>query len=193
MDPRTRKEILGQWGVRTENDRERLDRERLERDLDGSPLRGKPLRHRMRNFRPAVDGYVVSLGGPLPYMQRLREIDELTAAHERDLEQAWRAVAAEHPGDAPAFARAWRERVRRWSFYEVNDLIERHNRWYPAEARLPMDPRRRDFVLVNGEHYAKRPLDGRWALERFPPDVDAALAAGGASPAPPRGSPPPAP
>jgi hypothetical protein len=50
----------------------------------------------------------------------------------------------------------------------VNDLIERHNRLYPAEARLPMDVRRRDYVLVNGEHYARRPLDARWAFERFP-------------------------
>jgi hypothetical protein len=59
----------------------------------------------------------------------------------------------------------------------VNDLIDRHNRFYPAEARLPMDVKRRDFVLVNGEHYAKRPLDSHWALARFPADVEAARAA----------------
>jgi hypothetical protein len=59
----------------------------------------------------------------------------------------------------------------------VNELIDRHNRFYPTEARLPMDVRRRDFVLVNGEHYAKRPLDFRWALERFPADLEAARAA----------------
>ena len=58
--------------------------------------------------------------------------------------------------------------AERWSFSEVNDLIDRHNRWYPMEARLPMDPRTGDFVLVNGESYRKRPLDARWVLERFP-------------------------
>jgi hypothetical protein len=26
----------------------------------------------------------------------------------------------------------------------VNELIDRHNRFYPAESRLPMDPRTRD-------------------------------------------------
>jgi hypothetical protein len=177
VDPRTRKDILGQWGVRRENDRERVDREKLERDLDGSPLRGRPLRQRLRNFRPAVDGYVVSLGGPLPYMVRLREIEERTCAHERELRRVWLALADQHAGDGATFARAWRARVERWGFDEVNDLIERHNRWYPAEARLPMDVRRRDYVLVNGEHYSKRLLDDRWALERYPADLSAATRA----------------
>jgi hypothetical protein len=174
MDPRTRKEILGQWGVRRENDVERMRRERLERDLDGSPLTGKPLRSRLRNFRPAPDSYIVSLGGPLPYMQRLKLIEEETERHERELQAAWLELAERVAGDAGAFARRWLRKVERWSFAEVNELIDRHNRFYPAEARLPMDVRRRDFALVNGEHYAKRPLDASWALERFPPDYDAA-------------------
>ena len=50
----------------------------------------------------------------------------------------------------------------------MNDLIDRHNRWYPIEARLPMDPRTGDYVLVNGEPYRRRPLDERWIFERFP-------------------------
>ena len=175
MDARTRKEILGQWGVRGENDPERMTRERLDRDLEGSPLVGKPLRQRWRNFRPSVDGYVVSLGGPLPYMVRLREIEALTEEHLRRVEVAWRELAAECAGDGARFAREWRRRAARWNFDEVNDLIERHNRFYPAEARLPMDVKRRDFVLVNGEHYSLRPLEVGWVLERFLPALEAAI------------------
>ena len=37
-----------------------------------------------------------------------------------------------------------------------------------------MDVRRRDFALVNGEPYAKRPLDAAWVLERFPPELEEA-------------------
>ena len=55
-----------------------------------------------------------------------------------------------------------------WSFDEVNALIEAHNRYYPAESRLPMDPRTRTYALVGGEDYRRRPLDAAWALERFP-------------------------
>ena len=85
------------------------------------------------------------------------------------LERAWRDHAAACGGDAGAFTRRWRRGAERWSFAQVNDLIERHNRWYPAESRLPMDVRSGDFALVNGKPYRRTPLDAAWVLERFPP------------------------
>ena len=57
----------------------------------------------------------------------------------------------------------------------MNELIDCHNRNFPAESRLPMDPRTRDFVRVNGRPYLREPLDARWILECFPPDREAAL------------------
>ena len=54
-------------------------------------------------------------------------------------------------------------------YSDVNDLIERHNRWYPVEARLAMDPRSRDFVKVGGRDYRREPLDADWVLRHFPP------------------------
>jgi hypothetical protein len=36
-----------------------------------------------------------------------------------------------------------------------------------------MDVKRRDYVLVNGAHYARRRLDTSWVLERFPAEPDA--------------------
>ena len=142
----------------------------LEEDLRSIPLRGAPLPLRLRNFRPDAEGYLASLGGPLPYMTRLREIEAMTAAHEHALAAARARVAEEvEPG---AFADAWREAVAQWSFDEVNDLIARHNRWYPVEARLPMDPRRGDYALVNGRDYRRQPLDAAWALRLFPASAE---------------------
>jgi hypothetical protein len=177
MDPRERKAILGEGGVRRENTREAAARRALERELEGSPLQGKPLPRRVRYFAPSVDRIVASMGGPLPYMQRLREIELQTEAHELALAARWSEIAAESAGDQRAFARRWRRVAAQWSFAAVNDLIERHNRYYPAETRLPMDPRTRDFVLVNGERYERRPLDAAWVLDRFPPVLETALAA----------------
>ena len=54
-------------------------------------------------------------------------------------------------------------------------LGARHNRWFPAEARLPIDSRTGDFVTVNGRSYGRRPLDAAWVLERFPAERAAAL------------------
>ncbi|MER3408836.1 MAG: hypothetical protein C4306_01745 [Thermoleophilia bacterium] len=175
MDRKERERILGEWGVRGESLREGRERKLLERDLEGSPLLGRPLPQRRRNFRPAVDTYVVSLGGPTAYMHRLKTIELETEDHERRLEEAWRSLAQELLGDPLAFARRWRELAQRWSFDAVNDLIHRHNRWYPTEARLPMDPRSGDFVPVGGRPYWRRPLDAAWVLERFPPCLEAAL------------------
>jgi len=93
-------------------------------------------------------------------MRRLREIDDAVAEHLDRLEEAYDETA----GDADA----WRRVASRWDFTEVNDLIERHNRWYPVEARLAMDPRSRDFVKVGGRDYRRERLDAGWILRVFP-------------------------
>jgi hypothetical protein len=162
--PEERVALLREDVARVQTARERRQLEGVAEDLRSSPLRGRPLPLRLRNFRPSAEGYLASLGGPLPYMVRLREIEALTAEHERALAAERERLAAEAP---ERFDDAWHEVVSRWSFDEVNDLIERHNRWYPVESRLPMDPRRRDYALVNGRDYRLRPLDAVWALERF--------------------------
>lgn len=170
-----RERILRQGVVSVETPRQRRQHAGLTEDLASSPLRGRPLRLRLRNFVPAADAYLASLGGPLPYMVRLREIEAATREHTERLADAWRLLAHECD-DEQVFSARWRGAVQQWSFDEVNDLIARHNRWYPAESRLPMDPRTGDFALVNGKGYRRAPLDAGWALRRFPPSLSAARA-----------------
>ena len=169
--------ILKQGVVAPVTPRQQRDLEALHEDVQDAGLKGKALRLRLRNFRPSADGYLAALGGPLPFMVRLRTITEMTHDHERQLAAAWHDLAAAEIG-ADAFATAWRAEVGAWRFDEVNDLIDRHNRFYPAESRLPMDPMTRDYALVGGEDYRRRPLDAAWALERFPPSLEQARAAG---------------
>jgi hypothetical protein len=166
---------MNQGATRPETPRERHEREALEADLESSPVRGAPLQQRPRNFRPDPDSAVRALGGPLVWMRRLRAIEDAVEQHERQLGEAWRRLAEELDG-AEEFAAAWHELAANWRFAEVNELIERHNRNFPAEARLAMDPRTRDFVRVNGRSYVRRPLDGSWILGRFPADRREALA-----------------
>ena len=153
-------DIIGEWGIRDVTPPSLAERRRLEEAQDLNPLVGRPLPRRIRRFRVEADRHFASLGGPLPFMQRLKQIDDETERQGRLLADAY----AEHGSD-PA---AWRNIVARWNFSEVNDLIERHNRWYPVEARLPMDPRTRDYVKVGGRSYRRDPLDQAWILERFP-------------------------
>lgn len=141
----------------------------LEEDLRSIPLTGRPLPLRLRNFRTSTDAYLAAARGPRPYMLRLREIEAQIADHEAALREAWDVLAEECAGDEGRFSRRWRSVVRRRSFDAVNDLIDRHNHWYPVESRLPMDPRTGDYVLVNGRDYRLAPLDESWVFERFPP------------------------
>jgi hypothetical protein len=150
-------EIIGEWGIRDVTPPSQLERELLEADRDLNPLVGAPLRRRIRNFRAEPDSYLASLGGPLPYMRRLRQIEAETEEHLARLAEAH----AQRDGD-------WHLTAQRWDFGELNELIEKHNRYYPIEARLPMDPKTRDYVKIGGRPYRREPLDAAWILERFP-------------------------
>jgi hypothetical protein len=174
VDPKTLNELMGQGATRPETPEERRERERLEADLETSPVRGRPLRQRLRNFRPDPSSGVRALGGPTAWMRRLRAIEDAVEQHERQLGEAWPRLAYEIE-DPAEFDAAWRELAGNWSFASVNELIERHNRNFPAEARLAMDPRTRDFVRINGRSYLRQPLDADWILERFPADRETAL------------------
>lgn len=163
---------MSQGAIRPETPQERRDRTLLEEDLATSPVKGRPQRLRLRNFRPDADAAIRALGGPTVWMRRLRAIEDELDRHEQQLGEAWLQLAADADDEAE-FARLWRETAERWSFAQVNELIERHNRNFPAEARLPMDPRTRDFVKVNGKPYQRKPLDAEWILARWPADLQA--------------------
>ncbi|MFL5951358.1 MAG: hypothetical protein ACJ74M_07090 [Gaiellaceae bacterium] len=168
MERREREAIMRQGVTRAETPRDRREREALDEDMRGNPLAGEPLRQRLRNFRPDAGAQLTALGGPLAWMRRLRAIEAEIELHETRLAEALRELRAEHRG--ADLERRWRAVAESWDFSEVNELIENHNRHYPAESRLPMNPRTGDFVLVNGRPYTREPLDAAWALTLFPAD-----------------------
>lgn len=176
MHKTERDAILRQGVVLPETPRQRRERAALEEDLQTIPLLGRPLPARARQARPTIEAYLVATRGPLPYMARLRDIEQRLEAHEAEQHADWLALRAEYAGEPERFADAWRARAARITFDEVNELIERHNLWYPVESRLPMDPRTGDYALVNGRSYRLTPLDAAWILERFPAELTATQA-----------------
>jgi hypothetical protein len=153
-------DIIGEWGIRDVTPPSAAERDLLAEEHELNPLIGKPLPRRIRAFGVQVHTYLASLAGPPLYMQRVRQIDEETERHRARL-----AEAHELYRDDPA---EWRRIAERWNFSEVNDLIERHNTWYPVEARLPMNPKTKDFVEVGGRPYRRELLDTEWILRQFP-------------------------
>jgi hypothetical protein len=103
-------------------------------------------------------------------MRRLRAIEDAEARHLRELEEAWRALADETPGDAE-FALAWREAASAWDFRRINDLIASHNECYPIEARVPMNPHTGNYA----RSWQREDYTPAWILQRFPPARTLAL------------------
>ena len=128
------------------------------------PGHGKPLAQRLRLGPVEVDRYLAERLGGLAYMRRLRAIEDEEARHLSLLEAAWRALAAEAGMTDAAFVLAWRDAAASWSFRRLNELVARHNEYYPIEARVPMNPRTGDYA----RSWRRRPFDAAWILDRFP-------------------------
>jgi hypothetical protein len=168
MDRRERESIMRQGVTRPETPRDRRQRAALEEDLQESPLAGRPLRRRLRNFRPDATAQLTAIGGPLAWMRRLRKIELALEQHEARLREVQEELRAACGADTARYAREWPALAEAWDFGDVNDLIDRHNRHFPAESRLPMNPRTGDFVLINGRPYTREPIGPAWILDRFP-------------------------
>jgi hypothetical protein len=144
---------------------------RLRRSLEDESAIGRPLSRRARQTKRTVEAYLRA-GGVPRYMERQRDIDAEIAIQAVRLQRVYRSLQRTTQGDAELFEERWRERAQRWRFDRVNELIREHNRWYPVETGLPMDPRTGDFVRRRGRSYRRAELGPEWVLERFPASLD---------------------
>jgi hypothetical protein len=117
----------------------------------------------------------LAIGGAPAWSRRLRRIDTLVDEALTELEAVWRQLAQAWRNKPTAFAAEWRDYAAQVNFTRVNDLIRRHNLYFPAEANLAMDVHTGDFIGLGGGDYRRRPLDAAWVLERFPADLASAL------------------
>lgn len=115
------------------------------------------------------------IGGAPAWSRRLKQIDTLTDDALAQLEAAWRELAKARRGRPDRFAAEWREHAAGVDFSLVNDLVARHNLYFPTEARLPMSVHTRDYIGHDGRDYRLRPRDAAWVLERLPADLSSAL------------------
>lgn len=140
-------------------------------------MNGKPLPQRLTLGPVELDRYFAGQLQGLAYMRRLRAIEDDEARHLRNLGEAWHALADEEHDDA-AFALAWRELAAAWDFRRINELIAKHNAYYPVEARVPMSPRTGGYA----RSWQRGDYTAEWILERFPAVRALALEASGSKP-----------
>jgi hypothetical protein len=106
--------------------------------LASSPVKNAPrkiedLLGYQRNFRLAFEERLRAIVSGVPaYIRRRKLIEDLIDARTQTL----RDLRAKGATDDDLRARAHTLDLGR-----INDLIDRHNRYYPIEANLPVDPR----------------------------------------------------
>jgi hypothetical protein len=107
-----------------------------------------------RNFTLTSEDRVRALvAGPPACLRRLRAIEDLELSLARSLtEGSEKGCTDEFPATAGA------------ALARLNDLIARHNRFYPIEANLPIDLRTGEFVDRSGKKWRPMPLRSREAL-----------------------------
>lgn len=140
----------------------------LARKSEHDETYAQKISQRAAQSQRTLEGYLQAGNRPR-WMERLGEIEAGVAQARRRLERAYHALQSEHAGDPEGFTLRWHEIATTWSFDDVNLLIEQHNEWFPIERQLPVNPRTRDYVLVNGKPYRREPLTPDWILTHFPP------------------------
>ncbi len=131
-----------------------------------SSTRRRISRRSLRNAA-SVESYLQA--GVVPrFIERAQQIESGTRRHRQRLERAYEWVRKQHGGDPHAFRERWLGIAESWRFDDVNELIEEHNRWYPAERRLPLNPRTGDYLTIGNRDWQRYPLNAAWILRQFP-------------------------
>jgi hypothetical protein len=108
-----------------------------------------------RNFFISTADRVRAAAGPHAYMRRKRHIEDLSATLHKTV-----AAAIARAGGEPDALEAARQALHQLEAHaptvkvlrELNRLIADHNRYYPIEANLPLDPVTR-LELDHGRPY----------------------------------------
>jgi hypothetical protein len=90
------------------------------------------------NFKISLEARVRAAAGIPAYMRRKRRIEDLEEALRQALAEIYQQ-ALEELGDEASARGLMEERAKEMDLGLLNDLIDRHNRYYPIEANLPTD------------------------------------------------------
>ena len=115
--------------------------------MDSKPLSISSL---PTNFKISLDARVKAAAGVPAYMRRKRRIEDLEEALRQALDEVYQEALAEL-GDEEKARAVLVESAQAMDLGLLNDLIDRHNRYYPIEANLAVDMHTGKFLLLGKE------------------------------------------
>ncbi len=155
--------------------KDRLIGEKLASQNEFQNTKGKPLKIPQFNFTISLENKVKSMFGPPHYATRARRIEIITQRLIEDLTVEYDRMVAKLGDDSEGFTKQWQELIRSMELVEINDLIDKHNRYYPIEANLQIDPDSGAPLVgsVLWEPVPQITIEG--LLDRFPADMTSIL------------------
>ena len=90
-------------------------------------------------FRISLEDRMRAAAGIPAYMRRKRRIEDMEDAIRRKLLQVFEQALHDNSGDQAVARATMMHHAQRIDLRSLNDLIDRHNRYYPVEANLPTD------------------------------------------------------
>lgn len=146
----------------------------LRESIRASGLEGKPLHLGAATYGPVGPDMLAGMLGAPAWSLRLKRIEDGRAALIAEVEAAWGALAARRQGQAARFAAAWRAYLAKLDLAPLNALIEKHNNYYPIEARLPIVLPYGDYRVPPGIEWPQQLVLAPDLLAEYPADLDMA-------------------
>lgn len=158
--------------------RDQLIAKKLESADIPEELKGKPLKLPQMNFKISLEKLVQSMYGPPWYALRARQVEDKVDGLMNKVAKEYKNMIDTLGMNAEIFAQQWKEYIGSLQLEELNDLIERHNIYYPVEANLSIDLKTEGFLVGSTAWEPKEKITTGGLLERFPPDIDIAITRG---------------
>ncbi len=136
-------------------------------------LEGKPLKIHHRNFSVSADKEIQSYISRAPeFAIRARRIEDAIERLYSNLENQYNKLNAEYGIDSIVFKEKWTDIIDNVELDEINELIDKHNKYYPIEAGLPLDPMSGQYMFgaipwKGKEKITKVEIIRRFLLNRY--------------------------
>lgn len=131
-------------------------------------LKGKPLRVRQKNFSVPLADQVQSYYGAPEYALRASKIENAIDQLMDELSLEYTNMINKFSNKPEVFAQKWIEFIESLELNELNDLIEKHNKNYPLEANLNIDPHSGKYLMGSTSWEEQEKITKDILIKKFP-------------------------
>ena len=161
--------FLGRGGRRVDSPRERAIAARIDQAAATDSAVPRPLSIHASPFFLDTAAYLRAAAGAPAWSRRLGRIQRLEGELREHLGAALAEYRRRSDGRPLELASAWRAYVVDLDLSELNDLVDKHNLYYPIEAGLRMQWPSGRYILPEGLQFPLPRLTHEALLAEFPP------------------------